>query len=82
MFMFILFFPPFFSYFSHLCYKCPWELWKNLKVGSRTKKPSSRTLFPNPIKSSKPPSRDINNLSFIIIIIIINNVMLQTLAQS
>jgi len=35
-----------------------------LKVGSRTKKPSSRALFPNPIKSTKPPSRDINNLSF------------------
>jgi hypothetical protein len=35
-----------------------------LKLVQGLKKPSSRTLFPNPIKSSKPPSRDINNLSF------------------
>jgi len=37
---------------------------EKLKVGSRTLKPSSKTLFPNPNKSTKPPSRDINNLSF------------------
>jgi hypothetical protein len=35
-----------------------------LKVGSRTKKPSSRALFPNPNKFTKPPSQDINKLSF------------------